>query len=197
MLELVYTYLDIPVLGPMFLLTIFFLLIFEIFLIIRDYNFKIEQDQGSRKKIYLLITMGILVGFLSLNFSSLLWSGDPSTRLKIGLLLIWCGITVRLWAMITLGKFFHTVIVFQSGQRILECGLYRYIRHPSYLGAFILMVGIAILFGNWIGFCGLIFFVSIGLFWRMDIEEKYLISQFGEEYISYMKRTVRLIPKIY
>lgn len=197
MFELIETYFKIPYLGLIFFFTLSLLFIYEMLLNIRDMRCKTDLDQGTRLMIYLLIIIGILIGVYSSIFSSILWSINPSIILTFSLLLIWGGMLIRFWVLTSLGTYFRTIISFQKGQKIRVTGLYRYIRHPYYLGSLIQMFGLAILFRNWIGFCGLFFFVSIGLFWRMNIEEEYLISIFGEEYLSYMKRTNRLIPKIY
>jgi protein-S-isoprenylcysteine O-methyltransferase Ste14 len=73
-------------------------------------------------------------------------------------------------------------------------GIYRLIRHPSYLGLLLTALGWAF------GFCsgvGLLLLALLLLLRRIHAEERLLELQFGEEYRAYAKRTSRLLPGIY
>lgn len=75
-------------------------------------------------------------------------------------------------------------------------GPYRYIRHPGYLGEVMSMFGAGLSLSSIVGL--VLGVVSLGLVLvRIRPEEEMLISNFGNEYESYMKRTKRLIPFIY
>jgi len=82
-------------------------------------------------------------------------------------------------------------------KRIVKEGIYKYIRHPFYLGTIIYLFGFSLLLGGWkIAF--LLLPYSIGFFLdRIDREEQMLINYFGGEYIQYMKSTKKLIPFVY
>lgn len=122
--------------------------------------------------------------------------GYPLTG-YIGLLLIISGIAVRWTAILTLGRQFTTTLTIVENHKIIDRGIYKYIRHPSYTGSLMSFLGLSISFSNWVTF--IIIFVPIlfGYIHRINIEEKLLVNHFGEEYIIYARKTHRLIPKIY
>jgi protein-S-isoprenylcysteine O-methyltransferase Ste14 len=75
-------------------------------------------------------------------------------------------------------------------------GIYRVIRHPSYLGLLLTALGWALAFRSGIG---LLLFVLLipPLLARIHAEERLLAKQFGDEYRAFTKRTSRLLPGIY
>lgn len=81
-------------------------------------------------------------------------------------------------------------------ERIVDTGIYRYIRNPMYLGHMIFMAGLAITFQSWTAIALLLFH----LYWfeaRVREDEAHLRQLFGEAYRAYMVRTKRWIPFIY
>ncbi|MFQ5832984.1 MAG: methyltransferase family protein [Candidatus Thorarchaeota archaeon] len=83
-----------------------------------------------------------------------------------------------------------------EGHRLLTDGYYKHIRHPSYLGAIVLVFGMGITFTGLYGLA----VMTIGLpflHFRIETEEKMLIEAFGEEYRECQKRTNKLIPFLY
>jgi protein-S-isoprenylcysteine O-methyltransferase Ste14 len=110
-----------------------------------------------------------------------------------GLALLVAGAGLRLASMVTLGRRFASVVSLQSRHELHTSGLYRSIRHPSYLGILVMDVGFAALFRSALGL-GLLPLV----FWmfkrRMDVEERFLAECFGAGYRDYVSRTRRLLP---
>ncbi len=113
-----------------------------------------------------------------------------------GIMIIVIGIIVRQWAIFVLGRFFTTTVSVQKSQKVIDHGPYRYIRHPSYLGIFLIIVGIGLALHTWGGILVLLVMNGIALGYRMHVEEKVLVSELGDDYVQYMKRTKRLIPFI-
>jgi protein-S-isoprenylcysteine O-methyltransferase Ste14 len=79
---------------------------------------------------------------------------------------------------------------------LVKDGLYKHVRHPLYLGEILRNLGFVVIFSSVYGTLTVLL-ASTFLFFRMDIEEKMLISVFGEEYKEYKRTTKRLIPFIY
>jgi protein-S-isoprenylcysteine O-methyltransferase Ste14 len=75
-------------------------------------------------------------------------------------------------------------------------GIYGIIRHPSYLGMIVNMLGWALVFRSTLGVLLVALTVAI-LIGRIRSEETLLRSQFGPEYDAYRARTWRLIPGLY
>jgi protein-S-isoprenylcysteine O-methyltransferase Ste14 len=81
-------------------------------------------------------------------------------------------------------------------QKLVKDGIYKNIRHPLYLGEILRNNGSALALSSLYGFV-LMSLATLFLHFRMGIEEKMLLEEFGEEYRQYMEKTYRLIPYIY
>jgi len=93
------------------------------------------------------------------------------------------------------GRFFSGVIGVQTEHKVVESGPYLSIRHPSYTGVLIFVVGMGLAMQSWAAVLveDAIFGVAYGS--RIYVEEKVLIKELGTNYVEYMKRTKRVIPK--
>jgi len=111
-----------------------------------------------------------------------------------GIALMWLGIVFRYYAMRLLGRYFTIDVAVQAGQTVIEAGAYRYIRHPSYTGALITLIGIGLALGNWAGLLALLVCVGLGYAYRIHVEEAALVTALGEPYKEYMRRTRRIVP---
>src|ERR1700691_1617511 len=66
----------------------------------------------------------------------------------IGIVFMWTGIAFRYYAMRALGRYFTFDVATVLGQNVIEAGPYRYIRHPSYTGGIITVLGLGFALGN-------------------------------------------------
>lgn len=112
----------------------------------------------------------------------------------IGAVLILLGVAVRQWAIAVLGRYFSVVIGVQEGQKVVEVGPYHLVRHPSYAGALLVLVGIALSFGSLGAVLAAILIFGLVYGHRMVVEERVLVSELGDSYVEYMKHTKRVIP---
>ena len=81
-------------------------------------------------------------------------------------------------------------------ERIVDSGIYAYLRNPMYLGHMIFMLGLAITFWSWAALLLLVFH----FFWfdrRVREDEARLEARFGAPYLDYKRRVKRWIPGIY
>ena len=107
------------------------------------------------------------------------------------------GLALCVWAMRTLGEFYTRTLLVTSGQRIVDRGPYRLVRHPGYLGTILVWVGAALATANWVATAavGLLLLVAYG--YRIGAEEAMLVESFDDDYRDYMARTRRLVPWLY
>jgi protein-S-isoprenylcysteine O-methyltransferase Ste14 len=103
---------------------------------------------------------------------------------------------LRIWPVFVLGRRFSGLVAIQPGHELVTDGIYGVIRHPSYLGMIILMLGWALAFRSVPGVI-LAALLIPPLLARIRSEEALLRSQFGDQYDAYCRRTSRLIPGIY
>lgn len=72
-------------------------------------------------------------------------------------------------------------------------GLHKYVRHPLYLGTFMFIWGLFLIFPWWTGLiaCSVI---TIYTLIAIKYEEEKLVLEFGEEYRAYRKRVPMILP---
>ena len=115
----------------------------------------------------------------------------------IGVALMGAGITLRVVAMQTLGKFFTRTLRIREEQHVVSTGIYRRVRHPGYLGEMFLFVGSGIATGNVITTILILSVILPAFVRRIAVEERMLVDQLGEEYAAYQAQTWRLIPFVF
>jgi protein-S-isoprenylcysteine O-methyltransferase Ste14 len=156
-----------------------------------------REDRANRWIFAPILAISIAMAVLPayLDGRNMWVSGDAFTP-YIGLALLALGGALRLSAVFVLGRRFTGLVAIQQDHRLQTGSLYRYIRHPSYTGLLVFMVGYVLLFRFWFGLLLVAGTLSI-LISRMNAEERLLESEFGEEYASYRHRTWRLVPWLY
>jgi hypothetical protein len=81
-------------------------------------------------------------------------------------------------------------------QKVISTGLYALVRHPMYMGAFFLLVGIPLSLGSWWGLL-VIALMMPALIWRLFDEEK-LLAKNLPGYSEYRNKVrYRLVPFIW
>jgi protein-S-isoprenylcysteine O-methyltransferase Ste14 len=157
-----------------------------------------KKKLSDRNTVWLILIVSAVGQIISL----IEWAYFPNHLFVdwftiLGALMLIGGTTFRLHAIRTLGKFFTSIVQVKEEHRIIETGPYKVLRHPSYTGAYIAMLGCA-LFLHSIG--GIITF-GIGMLLvyrlRIDVEEAALINRFQEDYKKYQRKTYKMFPYIW
>jgi protein-S-isoprenylcysteine O-methyltransferase Ste14 len=156
-----------------------------------------KRDQGS---LFVGAVSGSLGVILSL-FCPLLLSNAQIAWQPVaffgGILLILLGISWRWYAIRTLGKYFTAAMMIHADQQVVQSGPYKMIRHPSYSGVLLIIIGVGFMIGNWVSLLLITTGLFIGLLYRMSVEEQELLQHLGQPYKEYMQRTKRLIPFLF
>lgn len=157
-----------------------------------------EREDRSNRWIFVpLLVIGLLSAYLpAYTERKGWWVLDGDAVRWLGVFLYMAGGALRIWPIFILGRRFSGLVAIQPGHELVTDGIYRIIRHPSYLGMFVLMLGWALSFRSGIGVI-LAAFIIPPMLARIQSEETLLREQFGEEYDAYYRRTWRLIPGIY
>ncbi|MGB8311597.1 MAG: isoprenylcysteine carboxylmethyltransferase family protein [Halobacteriota archaeon] len=150
-----------------------------------------KKERGSGRLISVSVVVSFIVAyFLALSGITLM----PSWVFYPGIVLMFLGIMVRQWSMAVLGRFFSPTIGVQEGQKVVDRGPYRLVRHPSYTGILLILVGVGLAFQSLAAILVILLIFSVAYGYRMNEEEKVLTLELGDEYVKYAKRTKRLIP---
>lgn len=116
----------------------------------------------------------------------------------MGLLILIISQTIRSWAMVTAGESFNHIIQTRKKDNhiLVTHGIYRFFRHPSYVGFFYWSISTQLILGNLLHI-GLFTFASWRFFSRrIPYEEESLCLHFPNEYPQYVARTWMGIPFI-
>ena len=104
-----------------------------------------------------------------------------------------CGLLV--WTFRCLGKNLTDTVVTRQKHTLVIHGPYRWVRHPLYDAAALLMVAVSLIAANWfLLLTGGLAFVLLII--RTRTEEEKLLARFGDAYRAYMKRAGRFLPRI-
>jgi protein-S-isoprenylcysteine O-methyltransferase Ste14 len=142
-----------------------------------------------------LTAVVILAGWVA-RFTWAAMGGGRAVQVG-GEALIVAGAALRVWAMLTLDRFFTFVVGIAEDHQVVQDGPYRVIRHPGYAGALIAMVGVGVALRNWLSVLLMLIVPPLVFAVRIRVEEATLIAALGEEYEEYARRTGGLIPGLW
>ena len=125
------------------------------------------------------------------------WFKDPlSIRQLISWALLLASIFPPIHGFILINKVGKPEGQMEQTTKLIEAGLYKYIRHPMYSSFFLAGPG-AFLKNVTFLTAGLVMICLVSAYLTAKVEEKELIERFGEDYVQYMNRTRMFIPYIF
>ena len=83
---------------------------------------------------------------------------------------------------------FTVNVVISATHTLKTSGLYKVVRHPSYLGLLLIIIGLGISLDSLLSVVVMIVPSFIALNYRISIEEQALVEEFGQQYTDYKKR---------
>jgi len=157
-----------------------------------------KAENRDRFSLLLLILGGPVALWISIGFAFSPIGAMHSVALQVlGLVLMAVGIAVRSTAIVQLGRFHTPNVAVRADHQLRITGLYRLVRHPSYLGALIAYLGFGLALGNWASVLVLMGLVPGLYLYRIHEEDAALLAAFGDAYRAYCAQTKRLIPWVY
>ncbi len=154
------------------------------------------KDQSTLNILWIAIPFSIALSVMVSYVTSLPIS-DEVWIYYAGTFAIWAGIILRFLIIRSLGKYFTVDVTIRQDHQIKKEGFYKYIRHPSYAFSLLTSLGLGLYLNNWFSLVLAFAIPFVAFRYRIIVEERTLISQFGQEYLEYRKKTKKLIPFIY
>jgi protein-S-isoprenylcysteine O-methyltransferase Ste14 len=140
----------------------------------------------------LFFLLVVLVPGLDARFG---WSVVPWYLSIVGDVLVVLGL-VFVFQVFRENRFASAAIEIEAGQRVIQTGPYRFVRHPMYSGAFVMLVGIPLALGSWWGLLFVLMLVIVIIF-RLRDEERFLLKSLPG-YDQYREKVrYRLIPYVW
>jgi protein-S-isoprenylcysteine O-methyltransferase Ste14 len=157
-----------------------------------------RQDRGSKRIIIGGTIVSVVLAFnLPVFLPGLAMSGNADAMLVAGTVLMLLGVAFRWYSIHTLGRFFTRDVAIRENHVIIRSGPYRYLRHPSYSGYLLAMLGIGLALNNWGALLAMLS-INVAVYaHRINIEEAVLLENFGEAYRLYQRETKRIVPLVF
>jgi protein-S-isoprenylcysteine O-methyltransferase Ste14 len=154
-----------------------------------------NRDRGTR--VLIIISLGAAIGAASVATSVAPSLRIPDPVRVFGVIVMWLGLTTRVWAVAALGRAFRTSVEVDPDQDVVTTGPYKWIRHPSYASLLLILAGLGLALGNWLSVAASLLLPLPALAWRINVEEAELSRVLGNSYRAYQTRTARLIPGLW
>jgi protein-S-isoprenylcysteine O-methyltransferase Ste14 len=116
---------------------------------------------------------------------------------SLGVLIGWLGLLLRWWSFLTLGKYFTVVLKTSEDQLVVDRGPDRLLRHTSYTGLLLALLGCGLIYQNWVSTAASMAIVLAALVYRIRIEERALTAALGDRYSDFAARRARLVPYLW
>src|ERR1019366_153449 len=144
-----------------------------------------DHDSGSKwlviASVWTSVAIGMWVAFLATGAA--ITSGRTAVFI-FGLFLMLAGMALRWYSIRVLGTSFTCEVSTRPDQEVIQAGAYRWVRHPSYTGGLLTVIGVLVCCANWASFAALIVAVA-GYAYRIRIEERVLAHDLGRSYQDY------------
>jgi protein-S-isoprenylcysteine O-methyltransferase Ste14 len=146
------------------------------------------EKKKSQKIIQTLSAIAFIAMFVVSAFDHrFVWSIVPAYAVIAGDVLIVLGFAFVFWVF-QVNTFTSGIIEVAAEQTVASTGPYGLVRHPMYLGALIMLLGIPIALGSWWGMISLVP-MTVVVVWRLLDEEAFLVRNLPG-YVEYIA-TVR------
>ncbi|HEY1800113.1 MAG TPA: isoprenylcysteine carboxylmethyltransferase family protein [Terriglobales bacterium] len=155
------------------------------------------QDHGTQIILWVVIIASLRIDEWMHKFFPFDMPGSYSWLRPVAFGIFLLGLGVRAAAVVTLGRAFSANVAMRAGQRLQRSGLYRIVRHPSYLGLELIFLAFALHARTWACFAVVLVPPTLALLYRIHVEETALRLAFGADYEDYSRNTKRLIPGVY
>ncbi|NOY58301.1 MAG: isoprenylcysteine carboxylmethyltransferase family protein [Calditrichaeota bacterium] len=156
---------------------------------------KTKNDKKSLVLFWITIPLSLTIGFFTANRQE--WNTLNYSIAILGFSIFMIGIIIRWVSIIQLNKEFTVDVAITKNHNLKTDGMYKNLRHPSYLGLLLICFGLSISMNSITSFLVITIPILLAIIYRIKIEENLLIKEFGEIYKNYTMRTRKIIPKLY
>ena len=167
----------------------------------REYGRRWARSPQDRSSALYSAIVGFVSGLAAVFLAP--WAREqpgmalPGTVAWSGTALVVLGTALRAWSMTVLGRYFTLTVQVREGQPVIERGPYRILRHPSYAGGELALLGVGLTLGAWPSTLLFVVPFFVAHLHRIRAEEAALAETLGEPYRAYMRRTWRLVPYVW
>jgi len=180
------------------LTNIYILLCILTFLFYINFQFMNKQENVKKNYITIVDIISIIIIFISLILPILLYfyNKQHNSFSFIGIVIITIVLIILYNIYKTLGTNYSPTLQIKKDHKLINTGIYKYIRHPMYLCGILILISNILVFPSKISILCFIIGLIVFVLLRIPKEEE-MLSKELKEYIKYKKHTKMLIPDIY
>ncbi len=157
-----------------------------------------REGRASFALLYVAVATGIVGSFViaaNVRGAAIAFARWPI--FVLGVAVMASGLVIRAWAIVLLGRFFTNDVRVHPGQTVVDTGPYRWVRHPSYTGLILILIGLGLALGNWAALAIAVVLPTAALVNRIGVEERLLLDGLGEPYRRFAASRARLLPGVW
>jgi protein-S-isoprenylcysteine O-methyltransferase Ste14 len=139
----------------------------------------------------LLFAKWTAIGFLGRSFLS---RAQPLAY--IGLIAALAGLSIAIWARISLGRYWSDKIVLKVDHQLVRSGPYARMRHPIYSGVLLGVAGSALVVDEWRAVLAFLLLLTNYMV-KAKREDKILAGAFAQDFIEHRRRAGFLLPRLH
>lgn len=187
--------------GWLFLLIVIAFFGAEIIQFFRQRRWRKDATRVATPAFWVGVVAWTIVATVMLHWGSRLAPGagigDGVSVFAVGMLLFAAGAGLRWASFRALGQYFTFTVDVSADQEVVARGPYRILRHPGYAGGLLAMIGIGVVYANWVALAGFVLPCVVIIVWRIRIEEAALLRTAGATYRTYAAHHKRLVPLVW
>ena len=122
-------------------------------------------------------------------------TGFPDWVRIFGVCVGFLGVIIFIISVVTMRDNWRAGVSKTDKTNLVTDGIYQISRNPAFLGFDLVYIGILFVFFNWVLLVASIFAVIMLHLQIVNVEEKFLINSFGDEYLSYKNKVCRYIGR--
>jgi protein-S-isoprenylcysteine O-methyltransferase Ste14 len=154
-----------------------------------------EKEKGQKIIQFLAMIDFIAVMLVPAFDHRFAWSAVPSGLVLAGDILVALGFLI-VFLVFKENTFTSAIIELSTEQKVITTGPYALVRHPMYIGALIMLVGVPLALGSWWGLLTVVP-MTLVIVWRLLGEENFLAMNLAgySEYQNAVR--YRLLPFVW
>ena len=158
-----------------------------------------RQDLGTLVVHVFMLGLAFKLLFSDLFRRSFLgWRFVPASDAIgwIGFAITVAGVAFAIWARLSIGRNWSGTVTVKQDHELVQNGPYSLVRHPIYSGLALAVLGTALAVGEMR--CLLAFVLVLFEFKRKSLlEERFMIEQFGVQYVQYRREVKALVSFVW
>ncbi len=155
-----------------------------------------KETEGSKKFIEVTLKIATYIVLVVEVVSIFSNTYIDSVWLRIfGAILGISGVGIFIVSVLTMRDSWRAGIPKDKKTDLVTSGIYAYSRNPAFIGFDFVYIGVILMFFNWVLFAITLLAVAMLHLQIVNVEEDFLITTFGDDYLAYRKKVCRYIGR--